>query len=103
MTLGEMHGIEWHAANSMSQSYVIEFRNGSCVTTNGDPKDLVLGHANLLANIRAIGAALQASSDDVFVSWLYHDLGLIGGWFGYLYFDVAFYAMSPLSFLVRLD
>ena len=73
----------------------IQYTSGS----TGDPKGVVLSHANLLANIRAMGAALRASSDDVFVSWLplYHDLGLIGGWFGCLYFGAAFYVMSPLS------
>ena len=77
----------------------IQYTSGS----TGDPKGVVLSHANLLANIRAIGAAVRAGSDDVFVSWLplYHDLGLIGGWLGCLYFGAAFYVMSPLSFLAR--
>jgi acyl-CoA synthetase (AMP-forming)/AMP-acid ligase II/acyl carrier protein len=77
----------------------IQYTSGS----TGDPKGVVLSHANLLANIRAIGAAVRAASDDVFVSWLplYHDLGLIGGWLGCLYFGAAFYVMSPLNFLAR--
>lgn len=77
----------------------IQYTSGS----TGDPKGVVLSHANLLANIRAIGQALNASSADVFVSWLplYHDLGLIGGWLGCLYFGAAFYVMSPLAFLAR--
>ena len=42
----------------------------------------VLSHANPLANIRAMGAAMEADSRDVFVSWLplYRDMGLIGAW-----------------------
>ncbi len=77
----------------------IQYTSGS----TGDPKGVVLSHANLLANIRAIGAAVNATSADVFVSWLplYHDFGLIGAWLGSLYFAASFYVMSPLSFLRR--
>jgi 1-acyl-sn-glycerol-3-phosphate acyltransferase len=78
---------------------LIQYTSGS----TGDPKGVVLSHANLLANIRAMGAAMDASSADVFVSWLplYHDMGLIGAWLGCLHFAAPLYAMSPLSFLVR--
>ncbi|MCC6779833.1 MAG: AMP-binding protein [Hyphomicrobiales bacterium] len=78
---------------------LIQYTSGS----TGDPKGVVLSHANLLANIRAIGRAIDASSADVFVSWLplYHDMGLIGAWLGCLYFGAPLYIMSPLSFLAR--
>lgn len=78
---------------------LIQYTSGS----TGDPKGVVLSHANLLANIRAMGVAMEASSADVFVSWLplYHDMGLIGAWLGCLHFAAPLYAMSPLSFLVR--
>jgi acyl carrier protein len=78
---------------------LIQYTSGS----TGDPKGVVLTHANLLANIRAMGAAMKASSSDVFVSWLplYHDMGLIGAWLGCLHFAAPLYVMSPLSFLVR--
>ncbi len=78
---------------------LIQYTSGS----TGDPKGVVLSHANLLANIRAMGAVMEASSADVFVSWLplYHDMGLIGAWLGCLHFAAPLYAMPPLSFLVR--
>ncbi|QWG22320.1 AMP-binding protein [Bradyrhizobium sediminis] len=78
---------------------LIQYTSGS----TGDPKGVLLSHANLLANIRAMGAVMEASSADIFVSWLplYHDMGLIGAWLGCLHFGASLYAMSPLSFLVR--
>ncbi|HZA93611.1 MAG TPA: AMP-binding protein [Gemmatimonadales bacterium] len=76
---------------------LIQYTSGS----TGDPKGVVLSHANLLANIRAIGTALEASSSDVVVSWLplYHDMGLIGCWLGSLYYGARAIVMPPLSFL----
>ncbi len=76
---------------------LIQYTSGS----TGDPKGVVLTHANLLANIRAMGEVLEASSDDVFVSWLplYHDMGLIGAWLGSLYYGATAIIMPPLAFL----
>ena len=64
---------------------------------------MLLSHANILANVRAIGEALDIRSDDVGVSWLplYHDMGLIGLWLGALHFGVPVAIMSPLAFLSR--
>ena len=77
----------------------IQYTSGS----TGNPKGVMLTHANLLANIRADGQAIRADSNDVFVSWLplYHDMGLIGAWLGSLYFAPQLVIMSPIAFLTR--
>ena len=72
----------------------LQYTSGS----TGDPKGVVLSHANLLANIRAMGRAMEAEPGrDVFVSWLplYHDMGLIGAWLGSLHFAVPGFDFLP--------
>jgi len=78
---------------------MLQYTSGS----TGAPKGVALTHANLLANIRAIGKLINASNSDVFVSWLplYHDMGLIGAWLGSLYFGCLLILMPPTSFLAR--
>ncbi len=77
----------------------IQYTSGS----TGNPKGVALTHANLLANIRAMVQAVQATKRDVFVSWLplYHDMGLIGAWLAPLYVGFPLVVMSPLAFLAK--
>jgi fatty-acyl-CoA synthase len=78
---------------------LIQYTSGS----TGDPKGVLLSHANILANIRAIGRAIAIRPDDLGVSWLplYHDMGLIGSWLTGLHFALPIVILSPLAFLAR--
>lgn len=77
----------------------LQYTSGS----TGSPKGVILTHANLLANVRAMGERIQVGSRDVIVSWLplYHDMGLIGCWLGAMYHSSLFVVMSPLDFIAR--
>jgi 1-acyl-sn-glycerol-3-phosphate acyltransferase len=87
-----------HAAKPGDIAF-LQYTSGS----TGNPKGVVLTHENLLANLRAMGRAVKAGPEDVFVSWLplYHDMGLIGAWFAPMYFGFAGVLMSPLAMLAR--
>ncbi len=77
----------------------IQYTSGS----TGNPKGVLLTHANILSNLNAVGEAIQVTSQDRVASWLplYHDMGLIGCWFGSLYYSVPLSIMSPLNFISR--
>lgn len=92
--------LAWRAvAVATTDLAFLQYTSGS----TGDPKGVMLTHANLLANLRAMGQQVQASADDVFISWLplYHDMGLIGACLGSLYYASPLMILSPLSFLAR--
>jgi len=87
------------AARATQDIAFLQYTSGS----TGQPKGVVLTHANLLANLRAMGQAVKATPADVFVSWLplYHDMGLIGAWMGSLYHALPLVVMPPQAFLAR--
>ena len=96
----EWRPIEFLAHHARGEDIaLLQYTSGS----TGDPKGVTLTHANLLANIRSIIAAVELGPDDVAVSWLplYHDMGLIGAWFVPLVSGIPLVSMSPLAFLSR--
>jgi fatty-acyl-CoA synthase len=78
---------------------LLQYTSGS----TGDPKGVVLTHANLLANMRAVAEAVELGPADVGISWLplYHDMGLIGAWLTLLLHGLPLVVLSPLAFLTR--
>jgi acyl-CoA synthetase (AMP-forming)/AMP-acid ligase II len=77
----------------------LQYSSGS----TGEPKGVMLTHANVIHNSALIQAKTASSSDSRGVSWLppYHDMGLIGGLLQPLYSGFPLVLMSPLAFLKR--
>jgi 1-acyl-sn-glycerol-3-phosphate acyltransferase len=97
--LRSLHAAPRHVDLHADSTALLQYTSGS----TGQPKGVVLTHANVLSNIVALGSALDVRREDTFVSWLplYHDMGLIGAWLGTLFFGLRLAVMSPLAFLTR--
>ncbi|WP_431261465.1 condensation domain-containing protein [Roseateles chitinivorans] len=77
----------------------LQYTSGSTST----PKGVMVSHGNLIANERAIQAAMGTTAQDVSVSWLppFHDMGLIGGLLHPLFTGGKLVLMTTSHFLAR--
>jgi acyl-CoA synthetase (AMP-forming)/AMP-acid ligase II len=77
----------------------LQYTSGS----TGDPKGVVLSHANLMSNLAVIERNFGMHREDRVLSWLppYHDMGLIGTILEPLYVGGEAILMAPMSFLRR--
>ncbi len=78
---------------------LLQYTSGS----TGEPRGVVLTHANLLANCEASARRFEVTSSSVGVFWLppYHDMGLIAGLLMPVFVGGRVVLMSPLAFLER--
>ncbi|HZU56476.1 MAG TPA: fatty acyl-AMP ligase [Actinocrinis sp.] len=78
---------------------LLQYTSGS----SGDPRGVVVRHANLLANQAAIQQLLRTGPDTAVGGWLplHHDLGLIGQLLHPLWLGATSVLMSPVSFAKR--
>jgi len=97
-TLAEAYDYDAAALSSELIAF-LQYTSGS----QAAPKGVMVSHGNLVANERAISAALEFGEEDVMVSWLplFHDMGLIGGLLQPLYTGASVVLLSPLRFLER--
>ncbi len=109
---GRAAGIAWLAtdeiADARAEGWVehdpardslamIQYTSGS----TRRPKGVMVSHANLVDNARAICDAFEARDNTTSVFWLpaYHDMGLIGGVLAPVYSGVSIIVMAPATFL----
>jgi acyl carrier protein len=78
---------------------LIQYTSGS----TSEPKGIAVSHANIMANQRMFGTALQTTEETRIVTWLpiYHDLGLIGQLLHGPYVGGLCVLMPPGAFLQK--
>lgn len=90
----------WRAPNPAADDIaMLQYTSGS----TGDPKGVMLSHANLIANCEYIVHAFHPNREGSGASWLptYHDMGLVGGVLKPLFYGRPSVLMSPMAFLQK--
>jgi 8-amino-7-oxononanoate synthase len=90
----------WHAPMVTGASLaMLQYTSGS----TGDPRGVMLTHANLLHNSAVIHRVSEHRPADNGVFWLppFHDMGLIGGILQPIYAGLSAALMAPATFLQR--
>ena len=97
--LGERLDTAPHVAGSSADLAMLQYTSGS----TGEPRGVMLTHANLLHNSSVIHRVSAHRSGDSGVFWLppFHDMGLIGGIVQPVYAGLAATLMAPATFLQR--
>ncbi|ODC03828.1 non-ribosomal peptide synthetase [Terasakiispira papahanaumokuakeensis] len=77
----------------------LQYTSGS----TSEPKGVMVSHANLMANEKAMAQGFAAREDDVWVNWLplFHDMGLMAGLLLPIWHGHSVHLMTPQQFLAR--
>jgi len=99
LVAGELLQLDPRTSGDPGALALLQYTSGS----TGEPKGVMLTHANLIHNSRLIQRGLGHSPGTRGVSWLppYHDMGLIGGILQPLHAGFPVTLMSPMAFLQR--
>jgi 8-amino-7-oxononanoate synthase len=109
---GAASGIQWLATDEIPEALaerwqepaiaadalaMLQYTSGS----TSQPKGVMISHANLMANIRAIHQAFGLQGEDSGVFWLpmYHDMGLVGGVLVPVFAGLTVVFISPATVL----
>jgi len=78
---------------------LLQYTSGS----TGNPRGVMLTHANIIDNQRALAVVLGSSAGDVGVNWLphYHDMGLLGTILHSVYCGGFSALLPPLAFVQK--
>ncbi|WP_441287561.1 amino acid adenylation domain-containing protein [Sorangium sp. KYC3313] len=90
----------WRAPDISGETLAfLQYTSGS----TGHPKGVMVSHANVIANERAIRAGFEHDAGSSGVGWLplFHDMGLIGNVLQPIFVGFPCTHMSPLAFLER--